>query len=234
MSDLRQQLQKHYEAQALPVAKVEAILAAGRLTRELGGSAAVLPKRSGTWWWRPSLRIAAGVLICLGLTFLWQPTSGKKVSYASVAPRVVEFFGTPPELPKRSQNPEELRAWLLAQGAPADFQIPAKLRPLKSFGCQVVDVHGRPAYLTCFWSEKKPGVDEGSLVHLLVAKRSDFRDVPPSGSPQFRELNGWSFAAWSEGDVIYTMAANAPLAQLQKFVAKVGLPPASIVARSTT
>jgi hypothetical protein len=130
---------------------------------------------------------------------------------------VVQFFGKPPELPERSQNPEELRSWLLAQGAPADFQIPAKLRGLKSFGCQVIDVHGRPAYLTCFWEEKKPGVDEGTLVHLLVARRSDFKDAPPD-TPQFRELDGWSFAAWSEGDVIYTLAKPAPLERLKRFV----------------
>ena len=216
MSDLRQQLQKHYDAQALPAAKVEAILAEGRVAAQGGEKVIALPKRRMAAWRLGRLRRRSS---CWLAGFAGgRPRRHERVSYASFAPRVVEFFGTPPELPKRSQNPDELRTWLLAQGAPEDFQIPAKLHGLKSFGCQVVDVHGRPAYLTCFWAEKKPGVDEGSLVHLLVAKRSDFRDAPPSGTPQFRELDGWSFAAWSEGDVIYTMAAKAPLEQLQKFV----------------
>jgi hypothetical protein len=218
MSELRDQLQKHYDAKVLPAAKVEAILTEARAAVESGGKVIALPRRRAVIW-RAAAALAASIVLLAALALWWVP-SRRTVSYASFAPRIVEFMGTPPELPKRSQNPEELRAWLLAQGAPADFEIPAKLRPLKSFGCQVVDVHGRPAYLTCFWAEKKPGVDDGSLVHLLVAKRSDFKDVPPE-TPQFRELSGWSFAAWSEGEVIYTLAANAPLAQLQKFVAGV-------------
>ncbi|MEI9893507.1 MAG: hypothetical protein WDN28_06305 [Chthoniobacter sp.] len=219
MSELRQQIQKHYDAQALPPAKLEAILAEGRAAAEGGEKVIALPMRRAAMW-RVAWAMAASIVVLAGGMWFWMPGRAA-VSYASFAPRVVEFFGTPPELPKRSQNPEELRTWLLAQGAPTDFQIPAKLRPLKSFGCQVVDVHGRPAYLTCFWTEKKPGVDDGSLVHLLVAKRSDFKDVPPA-TPQFREMSGWSFAAWSTGDVIYTMTAKAPLAKLQEFVARAG------------
>jgi len=219
MSELRQQIQKHYDAQALPAAKVEAMLAEGKAAAEGGGKIVGMPARP-VGKWPAILAIAASIIVVVNVVW-WMVPQRPAVSYASFAPRVVEFMGVGPKLPKRSQDPEELRAWLLAQGAPADFQIPAKLRPLKSFGCEVVDVHGRPAYLTCFWTEKKPGVDDGSLVHLLVAKRSDFNEPPPA-TPQFRELDGWSFAAWSEGDVIYTMTAKAPLEQLQKFVARVG------------
>jgi hypothetical protein len=230
MSDLRQQLHKHYDAQALPAAKVDAILAEGRVGAQAGEKVIEMPRRAKPaeirstilrpFWWAA----AACLLVWIGLSADWRALRPKgAVSYAQVfAPRIVEFMGVGPTLPKKSQDPEELRTWLLAQGAPADFQIPAKLRPLKSFGCEVVDVHGRPAYLTCFWTEKKPGVDDGSLVHLLVAKRGDFKDAPPA-APQFRELSGWSFAAWSEGDVIYTMAAKAPLEKLQRFVAKMSV-----------
>lgn len=216
MPDFREQLQQHYDAQKLSPEKAEAILAAGRAAVEGGEKVVALPKPRTTIW-RMLPAIAATIVLLAAVALWWLP-GRTRVSYALFAPRVKEFFGTPPELPKRSQNPEELRTWLLAQGAPPDFQIPAKLRELKSFGCQVVDIHGKPAYLTCFWAEKKPGVDDGSLVHLFVARRKDFKDVPPSGTPQYREVDGWSFAAWSEGGVVYTMAAAAPLKQLQKFV----------------
>jgi hypothetical protein len=173
-------------------------------------------RRSGLL--RLGLALAASITLYAGMQ-LWWPHGRKTVEFAALAPRVVEFFGTPPELPKRSQDKAELRAWLLAQGAPADFQIPAKLLALESFGCQVVDIRGRPAWLTCFWREKKPDATGGELVHLFAVRRSDFRDGPTSSAPQFRELNGWSFASWAEGDVIYTVAAAAPLEKLRPFVA---------------
>jgi hypothetical protein len=211
MSDLRQQIHDHYEAQSLPADRVDAILARGRAAAS-GEEKSAEPEKIVVFP-RPrrfALIIAAAVVLFAGL-LIWSPRVTRPVSYALFAPRVVEFFGQPPELPKRSQNPEELRAWLLTQGAPADFQIPAKLRGLESFGCQVVNVHGRPAYLTCFWREK------GELVHLLVAKRDDFLDGPKDATPQFRELDGWSFASWAEGETIYTLAAAAPLEKLRPF-----------------
>jgi hypothetical protein len=232
MSDLREQLQKHYDAESLPAAKAETILAEGRSAAEGGEKIVQLPVRRVTFW-RTLPAIAAGILLLGSLALWWGPQRGV-ISYALFAPRVRDFFSTPPDLPKRSQNPEELRAWLLARGAPADFQIPAKLRSLKSFGCQVLSVHGKPAYLTCFWAEKKPGVDEGSLVHLLVARRKDFKDVPNSDAPQFRTVKDWSFAAWTEGDVIYTMAAQAPMETLQKFVVNAAPQTSLIALRSVT
>jgi hypothetical protein len=220
MPDFREQIQNHYQAQGLPAQKVDAILREGRAAAVEGEKVVSLPVRRTLghqiWW-----AVAASVMVLVGLAVWWNGKGGGGVPYAEFAPRIVQFFGTPPELPKRSQKPEELREWLLAQGAPVGFQIPVKLRGLKSFGCQVLDVHGKPAYLTCFWAEKKPGVDEGSLVHLLVARRSDFQGTP-TGTPTYRAIGDWSFAAWTQRDVVYTLAANAPLAKLKLFVLQSG------------
>ena len=210
MSDLRQQIRDHYEAKSLSAGKVEAILARGR-----GGEKVVgFPVRA-----RALLALAATVVLAAGLA-IWWPHGPGRVSFAVLAPRVVEFFGKPPELPKLSQNPEELRAWLLAQGAPADFQIPSKLRGLESLGCKVVDVHGRQAWLTCFWREKKPDGTGGELVHLWVVKRGDFKNGPGTATPQMHEESGWSFASWSQGDIIYTLATKAPMEKLRPFAAR--------------
>jgi hypothetical protein len=210
MSDLRQQIHDHYEAQTLPAGKVETILAQGRGT----GKIVRLPPQR----WR-LLALAASVVLAVGLA-IWWPRGSERVSFAALPPRIVEFFGTPPELPKRSQNPEELHAWLLAQGAPADFTIPPKMRGLESLGCQVVDVQGRPAWLTCFWREKKPDGSGGELVHLWAVRRTDFKNGPPTASPQYHEESGWSFASWTEGDMMYTVATHAPMEMLRPFVAK--------------
>lgn len=217
MPELRQQIRDHYAAQSLPANKVEAILARGGA----GETVVRFPRR-----WRTPLALAAAVAILAGGA-IWWPRADQAVPFAALAPRVIAFFGTPPELPKRSQNPEELRAWLLAQGAPRDFQIPEKLRGLSSLGCQVVDVGGRPAYLACFWREKNDRGEGTELVHLLVAHREDFRDAPES-TPQMREMNGWSFASWSESDIIYTLATAAPMEKLRPFIGASAAPLALI------
>jgi len=225
MSDLRKQIHDHYAAKSLSTGQVEAILSRGRGAEKV----VKFPARA-----RGLLALAATVVIAVGLAIWWQQ-GATRVSYAMLAPRVVECFGTPPALPKRSQNPEELREWLLTQGAPADFQVPEKLRGLESLGCQVVDVHGRPAWLTCFWREKKPDGSGGELVHLWIVKRGDFKDGPGSTTPQMHEESGWSFASWAVGDVIYTLATPAPMEKLRPFVAVEGIrQPIHTPANSTT
>jgi hypothetical protein len=216
MSDLRKQIRDHYHAQSLPAEKAEAIVARGY---EAAGDAVSREKVVSFPRRRPiTLALAAGLALFAGLA-LWRSHEAKRVSFAAVAPHVIEFFSGPHELTKRSRNPEELRAWLLAQGAPADFQIPAKLQPLESFGCRVLDVDGRPAFVTCFWARKPSAAEKGALVHLVVTKRSDFREGPTSAAPQFREMNGWSFASWRAGDSTYTLATAAPVEKLREFVA---------------
>jgi hypothetical protein len=234
MSDLRKQLRAHYEAQTLPDDKVDAILLRGRLAGSAGPRGdeedKVLefpqPRRRRA----AALALAAGLAVFAGLLALLLPGKPEPVSFALLAPRVVEFFSGPHELSVKSNDKAALRAWHLAKGAPERFQIPTRLLPLESFGCEVLDVQGRPAYLTCFWREKNADGSGKELVHLLVARREDFRDAPASAQPQWREMNGWSFASWSEGDVIYTIAAAAPAKVLEPFIGAIAPPPDRLLA----
>lgn len=218
MSDLRKQIHDYYQDHELPAGKVEAILAQGRGADTQGHVAdKIVPLRHAPPKWR-LLALAASVMMTVGLAVWWPQGQGNKVSMALLPPRIVEFFQTPPQLPKMSQSPAELREWLLAQGAPADYHMPATLQGMESLGCKVVDVHGRRAWLACFWREKKPDGSGGELVHLWAVRRSDFKDGPPIGTRQFHEESGWSFGSWTEGDMMYTVAANAPLEKLRPFV----------------
>jgi hypothetical protein len=212
MPEFRQQIRDYYDAHQLPDGKVEAIL---RATEPVVARVKVVEFPRARIIRRMAL--AAALLLFAVLAFQFGAQRPRQVSFAVVAPRIVEFFHTPPKL-KESQDKEELRAWLLTNGAPADFQVPAKLAALQSVGCSVVDVKGKPAYLTCFWREPGPGATDRELIHLFAVRRSDFRDGPAGPVPQLREMEGWSFASWAAGDVIYTMATPAPLEKLRPFL----------------
>jgi hypothetical protein len=218
MPEFREQFRQHYDAQALPPAKVEAILRgeAGTASREKA-RADVLVQVPRARFTKTILALAALALVFIVLTLQWQRHSDT-VPFAVLAPSVVAFFQTPPDLPKRSGDPGELHAWLVAQGAPADLRIPSKLQPLQGFGCKVVDVGGQPAYLACFWRQGKESTSPTELVHLWTVRRRDFRDTPPSGERKVQEMSGWSFVSWSEGDLTYTLAAAAPPETLMPFL----------------
>jgi hypothetical protein len=217
MPDFRQQIHDFYDAHRLSDAKLDAILSATAPV-ETSPKVVEFPRAQIV----RRMALAAALVVFASLLFQFGFGRPKQVSFAVVAPRIVEFFQTPPKL-KESQDKAELRAWLLANGAPADFEVPAKLAALQSVGCSVVDVKGKPGYLTCFWRELGPAATDRELIHLFAVRRKDFREAPIGPLPQLREMQGWSFASWAAGDVIYTMATPAPMEKLKPFL--VGEPP---------
>ena len=220
MSDFRKQVRDHYDEQSLPAEKLEAILARGREAAAEQEKTVEFPVKKKSWA-RYAAAVAAVIVLALAGTW-WTQRDVGAVSYAALPPRLIEFFEQP-DLHAPIQDKTELREWLLSKGAPADFQIPASLLQLDSAACQVLDVKGRNAYLSCYVREKKADGSPAGLIHLLVARTEDFRDQPKSATPAQRELDGWSFASWTKGDTIYTLATPAPMEKLTPFLSAVDL-----------
>ena len=172
--------------------------------------------------WTRVLQLAAAVAVFAGLAGWWLRES-QRTPYAAVPARIIEFFATKQKVDPAPQGKGELRTLLVQRGAPANVRIPASLQPLENAACQVVDVKGQKVYLACFWRVAAEGRGLPELVHLVVARRGDFRDPPASKQPRFSEHDGWSFASWSEGDIAYTLAAAASLDTLRQFVASAPL-----------
>jgi hypothetical protein len=217
MPDFRSQLRQHYDSQALPTGKVDAILARGKVV-PAGGQVTAFPERAQSPW-RQALPIAAVITLFAALAIWFVPHGPEPLPFAEIAPHVIEFFSSKPQMTSAPQDKAEIRSWQIAQGAPPEFHIPASLMGLESEACHVVDVHGRKLYLSCFWMENGPEKGGRELVHLLVARRGDFRDAPSSTKAEIQELDGWSFASWTEGDVLYTIATAAPAARLRPLLA---------------
>lgn len=222
MSDFRRQVRDHYDAQSLSPEKLEAVLARGREAAAGEEKTVEFPAAKKKPWSRYAMAAAAVIALLLGGMW-WTKRDVGEVSYAALPPRVIEFFAHEPKLHGAIQDKAELRTWLVAQGAPADLKIPAPLLALPSAACNVVDVKGRNAYLSCYVREKSP---EGrvELIHLLVARSEDFYDQPKSEKAEIKEIDGWSFASWTKGDAIYTLATAAPKEKLMPFIANAGDP----------
>lgn len=217
MSDLRKQIHDHYDARSLPPEKVDAILAKGRAVAAGEEGSKITPMVPRGSRIRRMLAVAASVALLGGIIGLWfYPRSG--VDYAAARRVVVGFFAKEHTYSTVSKDPEELRQWALAHGAPAGFQIPPKLQSLPGKACTLLDVDGRPAFLICFMTVDASGKQDGGMVHLVVARRRDFRNVPRSRTPSDIAEGDWNFATWVDGAIVYSIAAPAPPEKVRRYV----------------
>jgi hypothetical protein len=216
MSDLGKQLRDFFAAHSLPPEKVGAILAQGRAAAAGGTDAKITPLPPAARRSRWPLALAAALAILAGLGAFWLFPRG--IDFAKLRPVVVAFFAHKPMYPMMSPEPEKLRQWAIEHGAPAGFRIPDKLRVLPGKGCTILDVEGKPAFLLCFMTVDAAGQPDGGLVHLVIARRGDFHGVPRSTTPALTAAEDWTFAAWAEGDTVYTIAAPVTAEVLRSFV----------------
>ena len=218
MSDFRKQVRDHYDAQSLSPEKAADVLARGRAAAA-GNEVAPPPHGRKIPWGRYlSLVAALAVFAFVGNWYVKRDLS--PVSYNELPPRVIAFFNAKSPLVPAPPTKQEVRDWLLSKGAPPEFEMPSSLAGLENAACQVVDVEGRKAYLSCYWRENTPTRGDHELIHLLVARADDFRDQPTSATPKIRQLDGWSFASWKKGEVAYTLAAAAPPEKLMPFLTR--------------
>jgi hypothetical protein len=74
---------------------------------------------------------------------------------------------------------------------------------LPSVGCQRFVVQGHLVSLICFT------LAEGKLVHRFVINQDALLDPPTRSAPEFREIDGWSTASWSDGRMSYMLVTQA-------------------------
>ena len=116
-----------------------------------------------------------------------------------------------PSLAMMSSDHDKIRAWLQDQKAPMG-NLPEKMTSLPTVGCQKFEVQGHPVTLICFT------IADGKLVHLFVVHSKDLAEPPPESSPFFAEVNGWSTASWSDGNMSYMLATQAGLDSLRQLL----------------
>jgi hypothetical protein len=238
MADLEDQLRQHYESQQLPDERVRAILAAGR-------AVAAARARRTRWWLAAAAAVVIGLAIQGGATRFAREDSAvvaQGIVPQDAAAAVIAHFSQPDyQLGAVSAEHAALAKWLRDQGGPASLAIPRAMSGLPSFGCQVLEARGQKVFLICFFLDVSPAeVAPGSmpvkremvvtapdgtmmkknrpLVHLVVAPRAAFRAAPAPGTRvNLAPTGDWNFQVWSQGDLVYMVAAAAPAGRLAEF-----------------
>jgi len=188
MSELRKQICDYYGSQSLPPGKVAAIIAKGRAVAGDDSQSQLAPEPlvSRFVHWRSLLALAASVTV---LAMAWQfSRNSSAVDFGQTRRGLASFFAVSPSFPLSSAQPEELRQWALAHGAPA-FQIPAKLSNLSGEACTTLDIEGKPAFLLVFQDSGRqrstrwrPRASSSRLAAQIIGTR--WNQVCPRLSPR--------------------------------------------------
>jgi hypothetical protein len=101
-----------------------------------------------------------------------------------------------------SPDRERIVAWLKEQHAPTGG-LPPGMSALTAVGCQKFVVQGHNVSLICFV------LAGGRLVHLFAVDQTALSDPPGLTAPEFKQVQGWSTASWSDGRMSYLLATQA-------------------------
>jgi len=127
----------------------------------------------------------------------------RHISTAIYDETALGFLGNDaPALAMTSPDHDKIVAWLKDQKAPTG-DLPAKMSTLPSVGCQKFVVQGHNVSLICFV------MTGGKLVHLFVVDQQALSDPPAVNAPEFKQVQGWSTASWSDGRMSYLLATQA-------------------------
>jgi len=142
------------------------------------------------WWWQSSINSG------------WQSEALANVKLIDLGMA---------RLQHESESLNDLKHMLAAEGSLSPGQLPASLAALKTYGCRVIKVAGKPATVVCF---ELPTGDEA---HLVVMNHNDV--TTPLNAPAFSTKGGWTMASWSDGQQSYMLATRADAKQLKKLFA---------------
>jgi len=164
------------------------------------------------WRQRILLAVAALVaLLCVAASF-WNvgaPASAA-MNRTVFTDNVMVALGTKgPQLAKLSTDHAEVKAWLKQQDAPVG-QIPPKIVPMPSIGCQKYMVAGHVVSLICF------NLANGHEAHLFMVEKGALTNPPSSNGPQYDSRNGWNMATWSDRTMSYVLATNGSMDDLKQ------------------
>lgn len=117
-----------------------------------------------------------------------------------------------------TNNTAVIRAYLGQRQARADFTIPPGLQDATPTGCGVLSWQGNRVSMICFRSDRPMKEGQTTDLFLFVMRRAAAEDAPAAALPEFTPENRLWTASWSDGDLVYLLAADGDELFLKRYL----------------
>jgi hypothetical protein len=166
------------------------------------------------FWQRPLWTAAAAIFVALlSLAILWlRPSVPDRFSHyrENMVSAAVRMYGMDLE----TKDPQQLRQFIAAKGAPADYDLTKGLAQLPLKGGGLLRWRGNPVSMVCF------DRSAGGTLFLFVMKRAALKDPPPADPRQAEvaQIDGLMTASWTDGRDAYVLAGPSEPSFAQKYL----------------
>jgi hypothetical protein len=163
--------------------------------------------------WRTPLwlKLAACFVVLLGvLAFAYYAVEQGQPRFAEFQSRMVRSALREYKMELLTGDMAQLRHWMEARRAPADFTVPKGLAQLPLTGGAVLRWHDHPVSMACF--------DRGNkqMVFLFVMDKAALTDPP--NAPQAEKVKKLATVSWTEGENTYLLAGPGDAESLRKYL----------------
>ena len=148
------------------------------------------------------LALAASVVALAAVTMLLLRPARPSTDLAAFRREMQENVSGFVRLSFTHTDSVQLQQWLQEKRGLSGYAIPAGLRAQPGIGCRSWTWNGRAVGLICF------KVENGKTVHLFIVQRGAVPDAPTDASPRIAKNDGWSSAAWSEGETLFLLVGE--------------------------
>jgi len=164
---------------------------------------------------RGILAAAVGVLAVISMLVVWfQPH--REDRFATFRSRMVRAALRGYAMQLESSLLPEIRQFLAARNAPADWNVPPGLSDHPLLGCAVMSWQNHPTAMVCYGSQGQPDL------WLFVLDATDLPDPPPRGDPQIATVGRLNTVSWRQDGKSYLLAGDLPVGELRQLVVPQG------------
>jgi hypothetical protein len=162
------------------------------------------------WYRQPAWLAAAAVALFIGIAGLWfaQKTPNQ---FAQFRDRMVSTALREYRMDLVTNDMTQLRQFMAAKGAPADYDVTKGLARLALTGGGLVRWQSHPVTMVCF------NRGDNQMLFLFVMDRSAIKEVP-SQTPEVATVHDLITVSWSEGDKTYVLAGPPEADFLKKYL----------------